>query len=348
MNRLSLALAFAFILAGLAPGGRAADDAGTAPALASALSEAFGSAAERIAPCVVAVDVDRDKDIPGFEGRNVPEELKEYYRRPAGPASGVIVSEDGLILTSQYNVAGEVRGIRVTTGDGRAREARILGTDDWDDLALLKVDAKGLPVPVWADPVDLRVGRFVAAVGRSPDRSRPTVNAGIVSALHRKDSRLLQTDAAFDYGNSGGALVDLDGRLVGLIAFVGHRWPDWGMNGGVGLAVRVDAIREVLPLLQRGESIPFPEMPFMGIGQDARAIDVAGAKVETVMDGTGAKAAGLRPGDIIVAIDGEPVTDWDAMVDIVWRRKPGQEIEVTVRRGEDDVALRLTLGRRPR
>lgn len=344
------AIALALVLAAPAPEGRAADG-GPAPAVASILSGAFRSAAERIAPCVVAIDVDRISDLPSPLREDLPkelEELKDYYERPTGPVSGVIVSEDGSILTSHYNVAGEIRSIRVTTGDGRSHEARILAKDEWDDLALLKIEATGLPVAAWADPVDLRVGRFVVAVGRSPDRARPTVNSGIVSALHRKDGRLLQTDAAFNYGNSGGALVDLDGRLMGIIAFVGHTWPDWGMNGGVGLAVRVDAIREVLPVLRRGESIPFPPMPFMGIEQDVTAIDVVGAKVLRVVPGTAAERAGIRAGDVVIAIDGEPVSDWDAMVALVWRRKPGQEIDVKVRRDKDEIPLRLTLGRRER
>src|SRR5689334_24140613 len=139
---------------------------------------------ETAAKSVVAIEVERDSDPDGITGSGAVAQHRDYYNRPKGPTSGVIYEAGGFILTSRFNVSGGIRknGLKVTLWDGRQLVGELLGTDEERDIALVRIDAKELPVLPRADVSALGQGSFVALLGRSPDKSHPTVNFGILSA----------------------------------------------------------------------------------------------------------------------------------------------------------------------
>ena len=313
---------------------------------ASAISRAIRAAAERSAPSVVAVEVDRIKEDEPAGGPAMNRIYREFFTRPAGPASGVILETDGWILTSQYNIAGEIRKIMVhLPGRPVPLEAKLVGFDQVRDIALLKVEAKGLPVLPPA-PKPPAVAETLIVLGRSPDPDRLTVNAGIVSAAARHEGTALQTDAEMNYGNAGGAAVDLEGRLVGIAAQVHHR-AVYGQSSGIGYVTTLAAIRERLDRLKKGEKLLKPKEAWLGIQIAEGAEDVEGIQIQDVVQGSPAETAGLKPRDVIQAVDGEPLALVEELHVFLKRKKPGDVVKLSVKRGEDEVELKLTLGEKP-
>lgn len=330
------------LLAVLAPQG---DDA-------AALSRVLQALRERVAPSVVSIEITRSSDPEGEGGVGRTASQREYMRRPEGPCTGVIYSADGLILTSQFNVSGEIRpgGLRVRLHDGRELEARLLGWHQGRDIALLQVEAKGLPVLPKADVSTLAPGRFLALVGRAPDPVRPTINLGILSALNRVENSAVQTDAEMNYGNAGGALVTLRGALVGVACHV-RPGKVWGQSSGVGFACKTAEIDRLLDRLRKGERIEAEPRPFLGIRPGEGNPDVEGTQVGEVIAGSPAEKAGLKKDDVIVAVDDRPVTDFESLRAILMERHIGEKVTVKVRRPKGkalaDRAFAVTLGGRP-
>lgn len=306
---------------------------------------------ERVAKSVVAVEVERTADPEGTGTEGAVAAHRDYYNRPRGPVSGVVYGAEGFILTSAFNVSGTIRrdGIRVTLPDGSVRPAELLGADERRDIALLKVDAEGLPALPKADLKEIGPGTLVAVVGRSPDPRVPTLNLGILSAMERMGGTAVQTDAEMNYGNAGGALVTLRGELVGVGCHVKPR-AHWGQSGGIGFACRTDEIDKVLDRLKRRERIEAEKLPFLGISAGEGDPDQPGLQVGRVEPGTPAQKAGLREGDVIVEFDGVPVVDFEDFRGALHSRKIGQEVPIRVRRPKDrarkeyeDLRLKATL-----
>jgi S1-C subfamily serine protease len=267
-----------------------------------AYSRVVSGVAARLIPCVAAVRVS------GRAGR------------PQGTGSAVVFAPDGLLVTSAHVVAGGDRGTATFTDGGQWRFS-VVGVDRLSDLAVLRVEATGLPAAAFGDAARLRVGQLVVAVG-NPFGFAGSVTAGVVSALGRslavtegRHARLIedviQTDAALHPGSSGGALADAAGKVVGIsTAVVGP-----GLGQGLGLAVPVNAAttRIIQALVSHGRvrrawlgvaggSRPLPPRVAASLGRSW------GVEVTTVIPGSPAAAAGLRPEDIVVAVEGEPVT----------------------------------------
>ncbi len=303
--------------------------------------------AEAVTPSVVRIDV------RGAQGAT---------DRPA-LGSGVIYRSDGYILTN-HHVIENAENVEVRLASGDLLPAEIIGSDELNDLAVLRVERDDLPA-VNLRPVDepLIVGETVVAIG-SPFGLDATVTAGIISALNREIRlaeagqqgpdvipNVLQTDAAINPGNSGGALVDARGRLVGINTAILTRS---GASQGVGFAVSAEqAVASADQLIDQG----FVRHPLLGImGQDVTpeiaerfSLDLSrGAAVESVQEGTGAAAAGLRPGDIIVSVEGEPLATMSELIALVRRRAPGEEIQLEVVRNGERLELAVELGERPR
>jgi serine protease Do len=312
----------------------------------------------------VAIEVTRGDEPPNLSALPVksaarlPQDIVDYYTRPKGPVTGILLDRDGNILTSWYNVMGAVKEMTVVLPGGVRRPARLVATDRSDDLALLRaVDPPAdLQVPPvrWALTPSLRVGRMLVVLGRSPDPARPTVTFGIVSALGRNGGRAFQTDAKLNYGNVGGPIALLDGSIAGLAGFVGpagppgHVWGMWGMNSGIGFGTRADTIQAVLPRLLKGENIPPPENPYLGVGpSNLPAPGNVGARIGTVERGSGADRAGLRVNDVILAIDGEKVEDFLDLRRLINRHRPGDEAAIQVLRDQKRLDLTVRLGKRP-
>jgi S1-C subfamily serine protease len=299
-----------------------------------AYSRTVAGVAERVTPSVAHLAVSR---------------RTRRGRSAEGAGSGVAISSDGYMLTSAHVVAGG-RGASATFSDGRELSAEVEGSDPLSDLAVVRVDARDLTPAQLGDADDLRVGQLVVAIG-SPMGLAGTVTAGVVSALGRSlptrsrsavrlVENVIQTDAALNPGNSGGALSDSLGRVVGINTAVA--------GIGLGLAVPInEATRKIISALMKegrvrrayigivGGSRPLPPRIASRLGREK------GIEVVEVVPGSPAGTAGLRPEDLIVAVDGEPMGDVGDLQRLMVAERIGQGIEVEVVR--DGASLKLNL-----
>ncbi|MGH8969620.1 MAG: S1C family serine protease [Actinomycetes bacterium] len=291
-------------------------------------------------------------------------QIKVETSEGRGTGSGFVIDDDGLVLTNNHVVAGaDGADMQVAFQDGTTTSARLVGRSDSYDLAVLKVSAKNLTPLRLGNSDDVVVGDPVIAIG-SPLGLSGTVTSGIVSALNRPvtagdrgsdDSAYInavQTDAAINPGNSGGPLVNLDGEVVGVnsaIATVGSPLPGEGGNIGVGFAIPINQARLTAEqLIKTGEA----QFPIIGAsldgayqGEGARIADStpAGSNPPVLPDGP-ADRAGLRPGDVIVEIDGKPVEDSAQLIVAIRSKRPGESVSLTVRRDGDERNFEVELG----
>ena len=277
----------------------------------------------------------------------------EEFRRE-GLGSGVIAREDGFIITNNH-VVEDAEYLSVVLLDGRELEADIVGTDPNSDLAVIKVEGSGLPAISFAEIVDVQVGQWVMAFGSplSADLGN-TVTSGIVSALGRYSPQtqdytlqnFIQTDAAINPGNSGGPLVNLRGELVGINSQIYTRT---GGNQGIGFAIPVNTVKNVTgQLIETGEVRRGRlGVRFSPVSEAlARALDLprGAAQIAEVQGGTAADEAGLQEGDIITAIDGRAFRDYRDLSQTILNRQPGDTLELTVVRDEEEQTVEVTLG----
>lgn len=273
----------------------------------------------------------------------------------AGAGSGVIIAPDGYVLTNDHVAAG-ADGLEVVLADGSALAAEIVGEDPDTDLALLRVGRGGLPAARFGDSGALRVGQLVVAIG-NPLGLQTTVTAGVVSALHRTlrgvSGRLIediiQTDAALNPGNSGGALVDGRGRVIGINTAV--------IAGAQGLcfAVPINTAQRIIPELMRegrvvrghlglaGQTVALARAMSARLGLSARA----GVLVVMVSESGPAALAGLRPGDVILSLDESTTPSVDAIHRLLDRHAIGRRMRLSVLRGEALSELEVVVAPRP-
>jgi Do/DeqQ family serine protease len=273
-------------------------------------------------------------------------------RERQGLGSGVIIDADGYILTNHHVVDGADQ-IKVDLHDGRSLDARIVGADPPSDLAVLKVDASSLPVLVLGDSDRTRVGDVVLALG-NPLGVGQTVTMGIISAKGRQTGLsngafedFLQTDAPINRGNSGGALVNVNGELIGINSQI---LSPSGGSIGLGFAIPSNMARTVVDQLvrsgqvRRGQlgivvlKIPSEEATRMGVTQGP------GVVVYQVQSGSGADRAGVRPGDVITALNGQAVNEPNTFRNQIAGTAPGSEVTLTIKRGGQEQQVRATLG----
>jgi serine protease Do len=278
----------------------------------SGQDEPIPDVVERVAPAVVSILMTReslgDRRIP------LPVPGRGPRFRESGMGSGVIVSAGGLVLTNNH-VVERASDVRVVLPDRREFKARVLGTDKKTDLALLQIEAKDLPFLLFGDSSKARVGETVLAIG-NPLGVGQTVSKGIVSAKGRANVGIvdyedfLQTDAAINPGNSGGALVNLRGELIGIPTAIASRT---GGFQGIGFAIPSDMARQIMDLLKRDGKVNRGQMGVViqdmtpRLAQAMPGAPDRGALVADVQEGSPAEKAGLRRGDIIRMLDGEPV-----------------------------------------
>jgi serine protease Do len=274
--------------------------------------------------------------------------------------SGVIVSEDGLVLTNNHVVAGEsgrislrqLPAVSVALADKREVEAKIVGVDPATDLALLKIDAGRLPTIPWGDSSRLKVAEWVLAIG-NPFQLNQTVTLGIVSALGRTNVGIssyedfIQTDAAINPGNSGGALINARGELVGINTAI---FSQSGGYQGIGFAVPSNLARRIVSDLTRyGEvrrgSIGYVEIAPLST-MVAAQLGVPGARgvlIQVMRRDSSAYAAGLRPGDVIVSFNGTPIEDGGQLSRLIGDANIGSTAAVVVIREGDRVELTIPI-----
>ncbi|KFI05078.1 2-alkenal reductase [Massilia sp. BSC265] len=273
----------------------------------------------------------------------------------ASLGSGVIVSGDGYILTNNHVIEG-ADVIEVGLADGRKASARIVGTDPETDLAVIRIGERNLPVMVLGDPDAARVGDVVLAIG-NPFGVGQTVTLGIISALGRNNLHInhfenfIQTDAAINFGNSGGALVDTNGQLLGINSAI---YSQTGGSVGIGFAIPVSTAKMVLDsIVKHGQVVRgwigiesqdiTPELAeSFGLGRSSGAI-IAG-----VVRGGPADRAGMRPGDILVAVGGKTVANTGEMLNLIAQLEPGEKAPLRILRKNREATLDVTVGRRPR
>lgn len=326
------------------------------------LSRAFAIAARRARPGVCTLLVTRRDDEEGgtvttadrSSDASRPDDTATDKAAPlvparSGPETATLLSADGLLLTGLSAVRGDIIAIEALFHDGQRLAATVLGRDHKASLALLRVQPRqgGAPlVPLTTSPAQLAVGQFaltVAAPRESPHGDDGFVTMGIISALHQLDGwrDAVQTDAGVNVKNAGGALIDLRSRLLGVILP-----PDapYGQNSGLGFAMSVDAILRSVAVLQEGRDI---HPGYLGVTlRDAES--PAGARIETLAADGPAEAAGLRPGDVIIELDGASIGGVRDLQDHLLRtRNAGDSIGVTVLRAGQRLALAATLARRP-
>jgi serine protease Do len=333
-------LAFIAAALGLLAG---ANGAGTGPVRPSAQAPSFAEIVSRVNPAVVHVTV-IESDRPGAEPGP---ELPRGARR--GEGSGFVVDPDGYILTNQHVVAAPER-IRVRLSDKRELPATLVGADPSTDLALLKVEARGLPSLPLGDSDQLRVGEWVCAIG-NPYRFDHSVTVGVVSSKGRKIYDLsfdayIQTDAAINPGNSGGPLINAAGEAIGINSAVSIQ------GQGIGFAVPINVARDVLKQLRsRGRvtrgylGIQLQELD-PDLGRLLGLESARGAMVLDVLPGEAAEQAGLARYDVITAVSGQRVEDGDQLVRTIAARAPGSEVALEVFRNGRRLDLRARLAER--
>ncbi|WP_296002206.1 Do family serine endopeptidase [Rugamonas sp.] len=268
--------------------------------------------------------------------------------------SGVIVSADGYILTNNH-VVDAADDIEVVLADGRKAAAKVVGTDPETDLAVIKVALAKLPVIVLGQAEQARVGDVVLAIG-NPFGVGQTVTMGIISALGRNNLHInhfenfIQTDAAINFGNSGGALIDTNGNLLGINSAI---YSQSGGSVGIGFAIPVSTAKAVMEeIIQTGHVV----RGWIGVESQEITPELAqsfglskqsGAIIAGIVRNGPADRAGLRPGDILLSVEGKPVADTNAMLNLIAQLPPGGKAKMTVLRKNGESTFDVTVGKRP-
>ncbi len=332
----------------------------SAPAVL-APAESFAPAAQKVIPAVVNVFTQQKVRTPTHPALEDPifryffgDRLDSRPREVSNLGSGVIVSANGYILTN-HHVVDAADEIQVALADGQTLPARVIGADPETDLAVLKIDADKLPAITFAQSDSLKVGDWVLAVG-NPFGVGQTVTAGIVSALGRTHlgintfENFIQTDAAINPGNSGGALVDAAGNLVGVNSAIYSRT---GGSQGIGFAIPVSIARQVMEQIIKSGSVT---RGWVGVEVQDLTPELAesfslknteGALIAGVLKGGPADSGGIRPGDILLAVNGSKVTDSASLLNLIAALKPGEAARLTVARKQQALDLKIQIGRRP-
>jgi 2-alkenal reductase len=312
---------------------------------------------ERVGPAVVTVvsDIGTGRlrgslpfELPGPQGESV--------------GSGVIIDQRGYIVTNNH-VVSEGRNLHVIFQDGTRAPAKLVGTDDYSDLAVLKVDVPVPAVATLGDSNQVRVGEPVLAIGSPLGDFRNTVTAGVVSAKGRRLddslpglSDLIQTDAAINPGNSGGPLIDASGQVIGINTAVVRGASSFGPGAnaeGLGFAIPSNTVREVAQqLIDKG----VVTRPYLGVSYQtvtprlAAAYDLGakeGALITRVGANSPARQAGLQPGDIITRVNDQPVNEQKSLAQLLNQYKPGDEVRLTIVRDGREQQLTVKLAQRP-
>ena len=326
-----------------------------------ALEDAFTQVAESVNPAVVQISSERVvqrrsanpfqgtpfEDFFGRDGRQ-----REF--RSQGLGSGAIIRSNGYIVTNNH-VIEDAEEISVRMFDGSTYNAEIVGTDEFSDLAVIRVDAEDMPSISFANSSDVKAGQWVLAFG-SPLREdlSNSVTAGIVSAVGRLQGggggasvqNFIQTDAAINPGNSGGPLVDLRGRLVGINTAIISRT---GGYQGIGFSIPANTVDRVTSQLVETGSVQRARLGIQYRGAPQSLIENEGlvpgaAVIAQVVDGSAADEAGLKAGDVIVSIDGRELQDALRVSEMIASKRPGDTVEIAVNREGEERTFSVTLG----
>jgi S1-C subfamily serine protease len=318
-------------------------------------SSAITRAAEKVSPAIVTIAVSGAAADPNDPFSGVPQ---------SGVGSGVIFDSNGWIVTNKHVAAGAQK-LTVTLEDGREFAGTVYGIDTLTDLAIVKVEATGLPTAPIGDSSTAKVGQLAIAIGSPLGTYTNSVTAGILSAFGRTITvqdgtiirNLIQTDAAINPGNSGGALLDAGGNVVGINTAIAQT------AEGIGFAIPINIARPIMQQALAGQKLA---RPWIGVyyvaitskiaetnrlpvekGAWLTAQDASGQSMDSIIAGSPAAAAGLRDGDIVTAVDGISIDAGNPLDDILTEYAPGRTVALDVLRNGQKIALTLTLGTRP-
>lgn len=316
-------------------------------------------AANKILPSIVGIKIEYNINATSFFGRT-------GTSTATASGSGIIISDDGYILTnnhvvsssssesSSYYQISEATKISVTLfNDETEYEAKIIGKDEQTDLAVIKIEKTGLTKAEFADSDNVKVGEFSMAVG-NPVNMTSTVTTGIVSAVNRKitDSdgktyKCIQTDAAINSGNSGGALVNSEGKVIGINTL---KLSGTGIEG-IGFAIPINSTTDVTSQLIQYSKVKRPYIGISGIDLDEATAKnynlVVGVYVKSVEDFSSAEKGGLKSGDVIIEADGKSITSMDELNEVKNSHQIGDEMKLKINRNGSEKEITITLGEQP-
>ena len=327
----------------------------------AALEKVVMSSSQKAARAVVQVRVYRKKGETPYHENPTPPMMQRgrlapgYGRRPYGPCSGVCIDREGHILTSYFNVSGDVERITVTFGNGKRYPAKLLGYSKDMDVAMLKLegDPGRLPYLPLYESEHVRVGSFVMAVGRAQNVFKHSLSFGVISALGRlrPEIQAYQFDARINYGVTGGALIDIEGNLIGIVGFVNTgskgRPNTLGQSSGVGFANTSTKLLSILDDLKDGKVLSLPKRAFLGIKMEPSYNKNDGVLVKEVTENTAAAEAGIEPGDLIVEMDGKPVRNITELINVMKKKKIGDKVKIKLKRGDEIIEIEATLREPP-
>ena len=344
----------------LAPGGLLA--------VGGAMKSSYAEASKRAMISVVNISSSRDVRMPKNHPLANDPLFQRYFGQPneegdepevrGSLGSGVIVNADdkgGYVLTNDHVVNGS-RDIQISFADGRVIPAKVVGTDPESDLAVLRIEGKGLTPITLGQSEKAQVGDVVLAIG-DPFGVGQTVTMGIVSALGRNRlgvnlyENFIQTDAAINPGNSGGALVDINGNLIGINSVIYSRT---GGSLGIGFAIPVSMAKDVMEQIiaegsvTRGYIGISPQDITPELAESLKLTIARGALVAEVVRSSPADKAGVKAGDVITAIDGKGIQDSVAAMAVIAGLKPGQDAKFQLTRSEKSIDIAVNVAKRPR
>ena len=336
----------------------------TTPAAGGVKLASFSDAAKRAMPTVV--NIYTSKEVKTQRAPFMDDPVFRYFFGGEGEGqaqksnnlgSGVIVSDQGYILTNAH-VVEAADEIEVALADNRRAKAKVIGTDPETDLAVIKIDLPKLPAITFGQSDQAQVGDVVLAIG-NPFGVGQTVTMGIISALSRSHlgintfENFIQTDAAINPGNSGGALIDINGNMIGINSAIYSRTPG-GASLGIGFAIPAATAKLVLDQLVQTGTVT---RGWIGVAvqdlteelaESLKIKDPHGTLITEVFSGTPADQAGMKTGDLLIAVDAKPVTDSASMLTLISAIAPGAGATLKVIRAQKEVELKVTIGKRPK
>jgi serine protease Do len=301
--------------------------------LEQAEEQAFKEAAVLASPSIVRIDTVGGLDIVG---RTLTSKA---------PTTGLIVSEDGFIVSSAFNFLSKPASVLITLPDGRRFPAKTVATDRLRMITLLKIEVNGLKVPLVSPKAGIKVGQWSIALGRTYDSALPSISVGIVSAVDRVWGKAIQTDAKISPVNYGGPLVDTEGRVMGILVplspqgnseSAGVEWYD----SGIGFAISLEDVYAVLDRLKLGKDL---RPGLSGVAIKSADLYAVQPVIDRVRYDSPAYKAGFKSGDVIELVNGQPIERLVQLFDQLKSRLEGDAIEMTVSRGEEKITERMTL-----
>lgn len=295
--------------------------------------QAFKQAAALVSQSVVRIDTVGGLDVVG------------KILTSTGPTTGVVLTKDGYIVSSAFNFISEPTSVLVTGADGKRLPATIVATDKLRMITLLKVKADNLLPPKFVKHSELKVGQWALALGRTYDSPNPSMSVGIVSALNRVWGKAIQTDSKISPVNYGGPLIDIEGKVMGILVPISPRGTketagvEW-YDSGIGFAIPLEHIYQRLDRLKEGKDI---RPGLAGIGLKGRDIYAGAPVIDRVRYDSPAWKAGIKADDVITEIDGQPVIRIAQVMQVLKSKLEGEQVKLKVKRGDKTIDGLLTL-----